>query len=126
KINRNPRLVEELDDPVEFMTNAIEKKSPELVKLLLDLGIDPNAHGSRKTAPLRMAVWMNSSRMVQLLLEHGADVNPKDAKPKSRLAAARGLHECRVISAGGRVLKRWENRQRPKIMELLVRHGARE
>jgi ankyrin repeat protein len=126
KIKRNPKLLEALDDPVELMNYAIEKKAPNLVELLLDLGINPNAHGERHPAPLRMAVGMNSARLVKLLLERGADANPRDATKRSLLKDARRLHECTVESAGRRVLKRWENRQKPKIIELLQRHGSTE
>jgi hypothetical protein len=38
-------------------------------------GVNPNAHGPMKEAPLRF----RNLRMVQLLLEHGADPNPQDA-----------------------------------------------
>src|SRR5207248_209956 len=78
EIGRNPNLVRELDDPVEFMNHAIRSK--ELVEVLLNLGVDPNAHGPTKPAPLRLAVQQLSLPVVTLLLEHGADPNPKDAE----------------------------------------------
>ena len=77
EIKKNPGLVRELADPVAFMNEAIGSK--ELVEHLLDLGVDPNAHGLTQPAPLRLAVQRLSFPVVKLLLERGADPNPKDS-----------------------------------------------
>jgi ankyrin repeat protein len=78
RIKKDPSLVRGLEDPIGFMNRAIGSK--ELVGLLLDLGVDPNAHGPTKPAPLRLAVRGYSFPVVKLLLERGADPNPKDAE----------------------------------------------
>lgn len=55
-------------------TNFNYKDILDVVKLLLDSGIDPNTASGRRTA-LCNAVQLNNPQLVELLLKYGADVN---------------------------------------------------
>lgn len=60
------------------LTLAVEKGTPKIVKLLLDLGANPNVYPEdpdNAYTPLILAVSDNKTEMVSLLIEHGADVN---------------------------------------------------
>lgn len=52
----------------------------EIVRLLLEAGVDPNGYDGVHThsTPLHQAALRGHERVVQLLLEHGADVNARD------------------------------------------------
>jgi cytohesin len=60
------------------LNQAIKMGSAPLVELLLKHGVNPNAHGRTKQAPLRLAVRHGKFAIVKLLLAHGADPNPED------------------------------------------------
>ena len=60
------------------LTIAVEKGTPNIVKLLLDLGANPNIYPKdpdNAYTPLILAVADNKTEMVSLLVAHGADVN---------------------------------------------------
>ncbi len=46
---------------------------PDILKLLLEFGADPNQRGINDYTPLRMAVAENQLSAMKLLLEAGAD-----------------------------------------------------
>jgi ankyrin repeat protein len=110
EVKRDPSLVRELDDPVEFMNHSM--LCEELVELLLDLGVDPNGHGPNQDAPLRVAVRNANVELVRLLLDRGANPEPKDAKAGTSLLAYGGF-ELAVAE------------RRKAINELLVARGAK-
>jgi ankyrin repeat protein len=65
----------------------------ETVRLLLDNGADPNAHGPSvdqecHASPLRIASWQGHIDVVRILLEKGADLNFPDEKRGSAIQAA--------------------------------------
>ena len=91
------------------MNHAIRSK--ELVEVLLNLGVDPNAHGLTKPAPLRLAVQHLSLPVVALLLEHGADPNPKDAEADTPVLYAPIDHSKAALLR--------------KIVDYLLAHGAK-
>lgn len=107
EVKRNPAPVRELDDPVDFMNHAIgyqqyfhgpAQACMELVELLLQLGVDPNAHGPTQVAPLRLAVQKANVRLVRKLLEHGANPNPQDAQAGTSVLAHAGFGETTADS----------------------------
>ncbi len=69
--------------------------SPEVIKLLLDHGADPNARVVGVPA-LIWAAKLNHPRTIQALLDNGADVNVTTANGSTALsfACARGYTEC--------------------------------
>ena len=77
---------------------AVAKSRPELIKLLLENGADPNPAGG-KQAPLHVAAKNGCLECVVALVEAGADVNAKtaDAVPLTPIHLAR-LYEYSEIS----------------------------
>ena len=57
---------------------AMFQDNPEIVELLLDSGLDPNAQGtSNGYTPLHDAVWADNLDAAMLLVEHGARIDIK-------------------------------------------------
>jgi ankyrin repeat protein len=90
-LGRSDRVKELLDaDPAlkaapfskDLLEDAIQARSIEIVKLLLEHGIDPNSVGMSGNpaifAAVRVAIADRNPEILQLLLDHGADVNAKD------------------------------------------------
>jgi ankyrin repeat protein len=109
ELQKDPALLREVDDPVELLSRGIG--SEELVGLLLRLGVDPNAHGTARKAPLRLAVRNANVNVVRLLLDHGADPNPNDVEGQFPV-----LYEGMQEAHAERI---------KKIIELLIARGAR-
>ena len=88
---------------------AIETRSEQLVKLLLDKGADVHRAARRglKRTPLQQACEVGSFRIVKLLLEHKASVNEDPAERG-------GATALRLTAISGSI----------KIAELLLSQGA--
>jgi ankyrin repeat protein len=64
---------------VEGITNEWStKQTVEAVKLLLDLGLDPNAQADTGRVALHGAAHKGATEVVQILYDHGAKLNIKD------------------------------------------------
>lgn len=109
ELRTTPSLVQELDDPVELLNRGIESK--KLVERLLHLGVDPNAHGTARKSPLRLAVRNADVKMVRLLLDHGADPNPNDVEGQYSV-----LYQTMQEAHAERI---------KEIIDLLIARGAR-
>jgi ankyrin repeat protein len=57
---------------------AIQAGTPEVVRVLLEYGADPNLVGENNTPSLMAAIGHADYQLVPLLLEYGADVNYRD------------------------------------------------
>jgi ankyrin repeat protein len=82
KVNTSP------DEGVAAIDEAISQNHPDVVKLLLENGADPNHHvlGAR---PLHHAAYYGYPQIVSLLIDHGADINAKSISDnKTPLAIA--------------------------------------
>ena len=64
---------------------AVRKTSLDVVRLLIEHGVDVNESIQKKMwawdlYPLQVATWDNSLDLVRLLIEHGADLNRVDPR----------------------------------------------
>ncbi len=60
------------------LLSVSEAPRPEVVRHLIDLGVDVNARDRRRWTPLHFAARTKNSMVVEMLIEAGADVNAKD------------------------------------------------
>ena len=58
---------------------AVIYNKPEIIKLFLQYGADPNAQAMLKDTSLHIATLKNLNNIVQLLLQHGANPNIQNA-----------------------------------------------
>ncbi|MGD9720082.1 MAG: ankyrin repeat domain-containing protein [Pirellulales bacterium] len=65
--------------------------TPEMVRLLLDYGADPNLADKRRATPLLFAV--GDARKVELLIARGANVNARSSTGNTPLVAAAGYSD---------------------------------
>lgn len=84
------------------LTRAIEADNPDMLRLLLSRGANPNAPYMGAT-PLVIACQRGNKSMIRLLLDNGADMNMKSRYPnmpydgKSALDIARERGDAQVI-----------------------------
>lgn len=81
------------------LTAAAAGNHLEVVRFLLDVGVDADAHTSYLYGrrALMWAAWKGSAEMARLLLEHGADVNATESPGRSAISFAAGAGRKRVI-----------------------------
>jgi ankyrin repeat protein len=63
---------------VPLISHAVSRGKKDLVKLLLEKGIDVNTPDSSHTTPLHVAVSHNQLEIAQLLLDNKANINTQD------------------------------------------------
>lgn len=79
-IKRNPAAINEKaktdyeETPLQF---AVRRKSPEMIKTMIDAGADPNIRDKSGNAPLHMAVQLGDKPTIAALLAGKADINAK-------------------------------------------------
>ena len=88
-----------MDLGASALTAAASGNYLEVVRLLLDAGVDADAytsylHGRRA---LMWAAWKGNVEMARLLLERGADVNATESPGRSAILFAAGAGRKRVI-----------------------------
>jgi ankyrin repeat protein len=67
---------------------AIEQKNEDLVKILLDRGVSPNAGLQNDMTPLMMAIKTGQLAIVDMLLHHGVDIDAPNNKGQTALQLA--------------------------------------
>ncbi len=97
---------------------AEERRTLELARILIDLGVDVNAAGRRGDTALHDAVRKNFGSVVELLVARGADVNAANQRGQTPLALAESVQTI----PGSNGLRS----TRPEIAEVLRRLGATE
>ena len=60
------------------LVSVTKPPRPEVVRHLIELGVDVNARDRRRWTPLHFAARTKNPAVVKLLIEAGADVNAKD------------------------------------------------
>ena len=113
--------------------------SLEILKCLIEIGADVNAHTKIKRTPLMMACEYGHSNAVTCLIEHGANVSPKDEYCYTALHHACRFHSsCEILSClietGADVNAHAKNKSTPLMMAceyghlnavtFLTEHGA--
>ncbi|KAN0127970.1 Ankyrin repeat-containing domain protein [Lactarius tabidus] len=76
---------------------------PQIVRLLLKHGANPNTRNNKHRTPLHQASKKaDSLDVVRLLLDHGADLDAedKDGKTALQLSLSRGHHEVAQLLSG--------------------------
>jgi hypothetical protein len=115
----------------------------QVVRYLLQLGVDVNVRNVANCTPLLLASWKGSCDVVQCLLDHGADVDLPDKQHTTPLKSAaywghvdaiRFLleHNADVNSRcykgrtplHGAIRGQGSKADRPYIAQLLLKHGA--
>jgi ankyrin len=111
--NRRDRIGNAPLDPAEE-----ERRTLELARFLIDLGIDVNAADQRGNTALHDAVRKNFASVVEFLAARGADVNAANERDQTPLVLA----ETAQTFPGTNGLRG----TRPEIAELLRRLGAND
>ena len=111
--DRHDRIGNALRDPAEE-----ERRTLELARILIDLGVDVNAAGQSGNTALHDAVLKDFRSVVEFLVAHGADVNAANERDQTPLVLA----ETPQTIPGTNGLRG----TRPEIAELLRRLGAVE
>lgn len=79
---------------------AVCGRNPEIVRLMLDHGADPNEReNSSGQTPLIMAAMQEDPSLVKLLLSRGADPRPQDGAGYSGLTYAAMYGEVEVVKS---------------------------
>ncbi len=85
---------------------AIQNRRQALIEPLIAKGADINATNNRGQTPLMAAIYIGQKDAVELLIAKGADVN--------------------VMAGGDNALSLAKKRRNTEIVDLLVKHGAKE
>ena len=94
-----------ISTPLMYAVEYNEKL--EIIRALVELGADVNAHGSEGLTPLMyVANYHQNPELVQILVEHGADVNAQDNKGWTALMFASMYNE------------------NPEVAKMLLKYGA--
>ena len=134
-INRGARINAEDKDGVSPLMRAVQNRSGENARILLENSANPNTPDHARKTPLMAAT---SPKIVDLLLRHGANPNLEDTDGFTPL-----MHHCRqgheqqalqLVQAGARINHAAKNGQTPlmlacqnmahEIVDLLVENHA--
>jgi hypothetical protein len=74
--------------PLHCASRSTRPNTPNVIRLLLDRGVDVNPRASDGSTPLHFAVQFGFVEVVRVLLERGADVQAKDREGKTPLRIA--------------------------------------
>jgi len=90
------------NEGVSVFDEAITYNNPEMVRRIIDAGVDVNeTHRSSGFTPLMAAVCYNRKSIVTLLLDHGADKSQRDRRGLSSADYARKTHRKQMLELLG-------------------------
>lgn len=96
------------DYGVTLLMIAATKGNPEIVRLLIDAGADPNGTGEDISGPLSRAAFMSHFEVAKQLVKAGGKVNIRKS----------------LSSAEETILAHYVNLERVELVRLLLEHGA--
>jgi ankyrin repeat protein len=80
-----------------YLMKYLEKKNCNMVKLLVEIGVNFDTAGESGYTPLTKSVEMESFKMVKYFVEQGANVNQLDNNRKTPLSIAASNHYFRIV-----------------------------
>jgi ankyrin repeat protein len=138
KTTRGVSTKKEPVPPVQSLLDAILKNDTEVVRDLLDKGVDASSKSSNGAAMLSIASTNGYAAITQLLLERGANVNAKDSDGMTALMGASQNGNIEIAQLllghsadinvaadnGMTALMHAAKNGRYEMMKLLLQHGA--
>jgi hypothetical protein len=101
----------ELARPANARVSLNETDNLEMMRLLIDGGVDVNERGSSSHSPLLKAVRKDDLRKARLLVEHGADVNYEgNIHRRTIIFSAVSVQMVKLLVEAGADLTRMEAR----------------
>ena len=67
---------------------AVSQRKTEIVRFLLENGVDANCSDSKGFTPLMLASFLNETEIIRILVQHGADVNARSKNSFSAIIYA--------------------------------------
>jgi ankyrin repeat protein len=77
---------------------AISRAKIEIVRLLIEQGVDVTAKDKNLSTPLHLASSLGIPKIVQLLIERGADITANDASRRTPLHIATSYVGAKAVS----------------------------
>ena len=77
---------------------AVDRENAFMLKILLELGADPNFANKRGDSLLATAVRKQNAELVSMLLEANADVTKEDSKGRNLRKLAKQLRSKKVLN----------------------------
>jgi len=96
---------------------AVSQRKTEIVKFLLENGVDANCSDSKGFTPLMLASFLNETEIIRILIQHGADVNARSNNSFSSIIYAiyaNATEAVKVLTENGADIKL---SIKPKIIE---------
>lgn len=104
----------------QIMSEACESENSEIVRILLQNGVDPNSHDGKY---LITAIDLNDLNIVKLLIESGANVTCNDNEPLYQAIKSMNCNMIRLLLQAGAsmdsVNKRFYKKQKTKRKEFI-------
>jgi len=116
-------------DTGNALSAAIDVKSPAVVKVLVDAGVDVNAQGPYKQSHLLSAASMGDPEVVKILLATGADPNVSNEygiAPLSSASEQGHLDIVKILIAGGANANAIEQPYGGSALQVAVLRGYKE
>jgi len=114
-------------DGTPLVAYACMFNQPDILKLLLDAGADPNLpYGLGDYTALRYATADRNAPLVRLLLNHKADPNIRDESGQTPLDIVKKMSEPSVIPQAVMPARPWAVASPAELEALLRQHGAKE